>query len=71
MRSLGAVVEVVPREELEATALRHARLISRYSVVVLRTAKRALDRVEPMELQPGYTFEQSLTTELSGEPGFR
>ncbi len=45
MRSLGAVVEVVPREELEATALRHARLISRYSVVVLRTAKRAFDRV--------------------------
>jgi enoyl-CoA hydratase len=68
MHSLGAVIEVVPVEELTAAALRHARLVSRYSGPVLRMAKRSLDHVEAMELQPGYTFEQSLTTELSGHP---
>lgn len=68
MQSLGAVVAVVPREELLSAAAEHARLISRHSGVVLRMAKRALNGIEAMDLQPGYTFEQSLTTELSGEP---
>ncbi len=68
MYALGAVREVVPATELEEVALRHARLIRRHSKVVVQTAKRALNQIEMMDLQPGYTFEQSLTTELSGHP---
>lgn len=68
MLSLGSVVEVVPADELTEAALRHARLVSRYSAAVLRMAKRSLDHVEEMELRPGYIFEQSMTTELSGHP---
>ena len=67
MYAIGAVVAVVPRDELAARASEHARLISRHSGVVLKTAKRALNGIETMDLQPGYVFEQSLTTELSGE----
>ncbi len=68
MRALGAVREVVPVTELEEAARRHAQLICAHSSVVVRTAKRALNHIETMDLQPGYTFEQSLTTELSGHP---
>ena len=31
-------------------------------------AKRALNTIESMDLQPGYAFEQSLTREISGHP---
>ena len=65
--ALGSIIAVVPAAELMKTALEHARLISRHSVVVLRMAKRALNGIETMDLQPGYTFEQSLTTALSAE----
>ena len=65
--TLGSVIGVVPAAQLLETAVQHARLIARHSGVVLRMAKRALNRIETMDLQPGYTFEQSLTTELSAE----
>ena len=65
--ALGSIIAVVPAADLMKTALEHARLISRHSVVVLRMAKRALNGIETMDLQPGYTFEQSLTTALSAE----
>ena len=68
MHALGAVREVVSATELEEAARRHAQLICRHSSVVARTAKRALNQIETMDLQPGYTFEQSLTTELTGHP---
>lgn len=66
--ALGSLIRVVPSDELLPTALEHARLVSRHSGVVLRMAKRALNGIETMDLQPGYTFEQSLTTELSADP---
>jgi enoyl-CoA hydratase len=68
MHSIGAIVAVVPKDELLARAAEHARMISCHSGAVLRMAKRALNGIEGMDLQPGYTFEQSLTTELAGEP---
>lgn len=66
--ALGSIIRVVPAEELLPTAREHAALVARHSVVVLRMAKRALNGIEAMDLQPGYTFEQSLTTELSASP---
>jgi enoyl-CoA hydratase len=49
-------------------AYRHARLIARHSGPVLAMAKRSLNTIESMDLQPGYTFEQSLTGEICGHP---
>ena len=49
-------------------AYAHARLIVRHSSPILAMAKRALNTIESMDLQPGYVFEQSLTREISGHP---
>ena len=68
LHQLGSLIAVVPEAELLETALRHARLVSRHSGVILRMAKRALGGIETMDLQPGYVFEQGLTGELSGTP---
>lgn len=63
---LGALVSVVPRAELIAEARRWASKIVVHSPVAIRFAKRALNRIEYMELKPGYEYEQSLTGELCG-----
>jgi enoyl-CoA hydratase len=68
MACLGGVIAVVPREQLLAEAQRHARLITRHSVALLGMAKYSLNAIETMDLQPGYTFEQSLTTRICGHP---
>jgi enoyl-CoA hydratase len=65
---LGGIIAVVPADELLAAAHEHAALVARHSGAVLRMAKRSLNAIETMDLQPGYTFEQSLTTEISGHP---
>jgi enoyl-CoA hydratase len=65
---LGAVVDVVAEDHLIESAVAHAARIARHSGVAIRTAKRSLNAVETMDLQPGYAFEQSLTGELSGHP---
>jgi enoyl-CoA hydratase len=61
----GAVLAVVPPDELLAEARRRAAAIVRHSPVALRFAKRALGAIEHMELQPGYEREQGLSGELS------
>jgi enoyl-CoA hydratase len=68
---LGGIIAVVPPAELLGTAHEHARRIARHSVALLRTAKASLNAVETMDLQPGYTFEQSLTTRVCGHPDSR
>ncbi|RZL84743.1 MAG: crotonase [Rhodococcus sp. (in: high G+C Gram-positive bacteria)] len=65
---LGGAIEVVERDRVLERAQSHARRIASHSVVMLTLAKRALNTIETMDLQPGYTFEQSLTTEISGHP---
>lgn len=62
----GAVVAVVPPEDLRAEARRRAAAIARHSRVAVRFAKRALNEVEFMGLKPGYQTEQGYTGELSG-----
>ena len=71
LAEIGAVIEVVAPDDLLETAYRHARLVSRHSAVVLRMAKRSLNAIESMDLQPGYKFEQGLTREICGEPDSR
>jgi enoyl-CoA hydratase len=65
---LGAVVDVVPEADLVDVACSHAKKITRHSGVAIRMAKRSLNAIETMDLQPGYIFEQGLTGELSGHP---
>lgn len=69
MARLGGVIATAPRaEEVLDLAYRHARLIARHSGPILAMAKRSLNTIESMALQPGYAFEQSLTGEISGHP---
>lgn len=63
---LGAVVAVVPRDELLGEAQRRAAVIAAHSPVVLGFAKRTLNHIEHMELKQAYAFEQSQSGELSG-----
>lgn len=65
---LGGIIEVVEREDLVAASHRHAALISGHSKPILMTAKAALNVVEEMPLQPGYTYEQTQTTAICGHP---
>jgi enoyl-CoA hydratase len=65
---LGGAIAIAPKAELMEAAHAHARLIVRHSSPVLAMAKRALNAIESMGLQPGYVFEQSLTREISGHP---
>ncbi len=65
---LGGVIETAPRGQVLEVARRHARLITRHSGPVLAMAKRSLNTVESMDLQPGHAFEQSLTGEICGHP---
>jgi enoyl-CoA hydratase len=62
----GAVVGVVPPEDLLAEATALARSVSRHSAIAIRYAKRALNEIEPMDLREGYEHEQGYTGELSG-----
>jgi enoyl-CoA hydratase len=68
MARLGGAIQAAPRAQLLELAYHHARLIARHSRPILATAKRSLNAIESMDLQPGYTFEQSLTGEISGHP---
>ncbi|MFR9805096.1 enoyl-CoA hydratase-related protein [Pseudonocardia sp. RS010] len=66
--TLGGAIEVVPVDELLTRALGHADKIARHSGAAIRMAKRSLNGIETMDLQPGYAFEQGLTRELSAHP---
>jgi enoyl-CoA hydratase len=65
---LGGAIATAAKAELLEVAYTHARLIVRHSSPILAMAKRALNTIESMDLQPGYAFEQSLTREISGHP---
>jgi enoyl-CoA hydratase len=71
LRRFGGVLEVVPAGRLMDTAYAYADRIARHSPVVIRTAKRSLTAIEPMDLLPGYEFEQGLTVELAGARSVR
>ena len=49
-------------------ALTVAQRIATYSPTALRRAKVILDRIEFMDLKPGYEFEQAGTVQMSGHP---
>lgn len=66
MKEYGAVLKVVPKEELLDAAMQVASEISKKSPIAIKLAKQSLNTIEYMDLKEGYTFEQSLSRELSG-----
>lgn len=62
----GFVQEVVPFEDLHASALALARVIAGKAPIGLRTAKEALNKVEFMQTEDGYQAEQGYSTYLMG-----
>lgn len=52
-------------------AKRLARRAASFSPTAVRLAKQILNRIETMDLQPGYAFEQGYTVRMSGHPDSR
>jgi enoyl-CoA hydratase len=61
----GGVLEVVPRDRLDDTALALAGEIAAKDVTVLRAAKQALNGIDPVDVDSSYRFEQGFTFELN------
>jgi enoyl-CoA hydratase len=61
----GSVLEVVPRDELDAAALGVAGEIAAKDTRVVRVAKEALNGIDPVDVNASYRFEQGFTMELN------
>ena len=61
----GSVYRVVPRAELDATALGGARDIAVKDTRVIRAAKEALNGIDVQHVHRSYRFEQGFTFELN------
>jgi enoyl-CoA hydratase/carnithine racemase len=68
MVQMGAGIVVVEPEALLEEAMRIATRCASYSPTAVRVAKQVLNRVETMDLKPGYEFEQGFTVKMSGHP---
>ena len=61
---LGAVVKVVPPDQLMDEAMKDARTIAAKMPVGVRMAKATLNLIEDMDLRKGYRYEQTQTAIL-------
>ena len=68
MLALGAVIAVVPRDELLARATAEAERIAAYSPTAVRMGKRGLNEIEFDDIRRGYEHEQGLTARMMDEP---
>ena len=66
LHRLGAIREVVPRENLMARARELAAVLAAKSPIALRLAKEAMNRVEFQPLKDAYRTEQDYTRRLIG-----
>jgi enoyl-CoA hydratase len=64
----GASILVCPRAILIEEARNYAMRAAGFSPTAVRLAKQILNRIETMDLQPGYEFEQRYTVKMSGHP---
>jgi enoyl-CoA hydratase len=71
LHRLGAVLDVVPRDDVVDAAVERARRIIRHSGVALRIGKRTLNAIEHLDLKPGYELEQASTGLLADFPDSR
>lgn len=65
LAEFGSVTAVVPRAELDATALAIAEEIAAKDPRVIRAAKEALNGIDPIDVNRSYRFEQGFTFELN------
>jgi enoyl-CoA hydratase len=65
---LGALEQVVPRDELRGAARALARKIAAKSARALRLAKESLNGIELLDVKRSYRFEQGFTLELYTSP---
>ena len=68
MYALGAIIEVVPRDELLDAAREQARRIAAYSPVAVRLGKQGLNDIEFVDIRRGYELEQGLTARMMDHP---
>ena len=61
----GSILEVVPRDQLRAAAMRVAAKITSKSPTVIRAAKESLNGIDPVDVKRSYRFEQGFTFELN------
>ena len=61
----GSVYQVVPRDQLDDTALALAADIADKDTRVIRAAKEALNGIDPIDVNKSYRFEQGFTFELN------
>jgi enoyl-CoA hydratase len=64
MARYGAILEVVPRDQLRDAALKLARDIATRHPYVIRRAKESLNGIDPVDVHKSYRFEQGFTFEL-------
>ena len=64
----GAGIFIHEGDDLLGEARRLARRAASFSPTAVRLAKQILNRIETMDLQPGYAFEQGYTVKMSGHP---
>jgi len=62
----GASIFLCEPGQLMEDARRFASRVAAYSPTAVRVSKRVLDRIEWMDLEEGYKFEQSATVKMSG-----
>ncbi|GAB3119561.1 enoyl-CoA hydratase family protein [Glaciibacter psychrotolerans] len=65
LESFGSVQAVVPRDQLDETALAFAAEIAAKDPRVIRAAKEALNGIDPIDVNRSYRFEQGFTFELN------
>jgi enoyl-CoA hydratase len=68
MQALGAVIGVVPRDQVVSRALIEARRIAAFSPAAVRMGKRGLNDIELMDIRRGYEHEQGLTAQMMDHP---
>jgi enoyl-CoA hydratase len=68
MRAIGAVVAVVPRDDLLARATAEAARIAAFSPTAVRMGKRGLNDIELLDIRRGYELEQGLTARMMNHP---
>jgi enoyl-CoA hydratase len=68
LQAFGGCVFVSEPGRSLAEAQRLAARIATFSLTAIRVSKRILDRIETMDLEAGYAFEQEGTVRMSGHP---
>jgi enoyl-CoA hydratase len=65
LQHFGGVYRVVPRADLDDTALAVAREIAGKDTRVIRAAKEAINGIDPIDVRRSYRYEQGFTFELN------